>query len=388
MRVLHFVRKNTQLKASFIQNQIINHIDFNPVVVFRKKVTTNQHDGGFSNDVADEIKIIDLGSDETFFEKILFRFFKRLSSRQQLKLQEYISQIKPDILHFHYGTDAGIYLPALRKIALPKVVSFYGYDCSVFPRRLFGYGREYLKSRVFKYSDLVLAMSPDMEKDLITAGCPSEKIRVHYYGSEVQKYYQEHDYSQNPVCRFLIISGLVPKKGHIFLLKAFSAALQTNQNISLTIVGSGPVEQEIVNYVIEYKLKEKVTFPGPVVYGSNEHHDYFKTHDVFIHSSIRDVNGDKEGIPGAIVEAMAAGLPVASTFHAGIPYIIENEKTGLLVREWDIPALADAIIRLSGSSESRKKLGVAGQEYALNHLDLKNKEKELEEIYNSLIDQH
>ena len=71
-----------------------------------------------------------------------------------------------------------------------------------------------------------------------------------------------------------------------------------------------------------------VTWHGPTVYASEEHKKYLQNADVFVHPSVTDVNGDKEGIPGAIVEAMAAGLPVISTYHAGIPNIIKNNKTG------------------------------------------------------------
>jgi len=67
-------------------------------------------------------------------------------------------------------------------------------------------------------------------------------------------------------------------------------------------------------------------------------------------------NGDKEGIPGTIIEAMSCGLPIVSTYHAGIPYVIENNKTGLLVKEWDLDALGTAIKSTIDSQALRKKL--------------------------------
>ncbi|HEB83453.1 MAG TPA: glycosyltransferase, partial [Bacteroidetes bacterium] len=95
---------------------------------------------------------------------------------------------------------------------------------------------------------------------------------------------------------------------------------------------------------------------------------------------------EKEGIPGTIIEAMASGLPVISTTHAGIPYVIESGRTGLLVDEWDVDALAGAILKLVHSRDLRETIGRAGQEYALNHLDLVHKEAELEAIYDSLLE--
>ena len=133
-------------------------------------------------------------------------------------------------------------------------------------------------------------------------------------------------------------------------------------------------------------MENFVKMNGKIIYGSDIHLKALFNADVFIHPSVTAENGDKEGIPGAIVEAMASGLPVISTYHAGIPYIIENQQTGVLVNEWDVDALAEGILELAENSSKRKMIGLAGQEYAMNNLDLFEKEKELEEIYMSLIE--
>lgn len=385
-KVLHFVRKRSQLKASFIQNQILNHIEFDPVVIFCQSVVKKgAYDGGFAEKVGSDVRIVDLGVDDNLFEKYLFRFCKRLSFRQQSKLKKHVQEIRPNIMHFHYGTDAGIYLRALKNINLPKIVSFYGYECSDFPKRLLGLGKQYLKCFVYKYADVVLAMSPDMYEDIKKTGCPEKKIKVHYHGSDVQKFIQSQVDRQNSDCRFLIISGLAVKKGHIFLLKAFKKAFEINKNISLTIVGDGQLRKEIHRHVCELSLDRSVALPGAVVYGSKEHKDYFFSHDVFIHPSVTDENGDKEGIPGAIIEAMAAGLPVISTYHAGIPYVIKNDKTGVLVRERDVDALSLSIRKMAESSVLRERLGKEAQKYAVAHLNLMKKEEKLERIYFDLL---
>lgn len=385
MRVLHFIRKNSQLKASFIFNQITNHIEFEAFISYRKKIE-KKYDGGFVNLKNFSFPTLDLSEDENFYEKFIYKFNKSLSKRQKKLLIQFITKNKIDIIHLHYATDAFIFLPSLKNINIPKVVSVYGYDSSGFPKRFLGLGKWLLKNRTFRYATKVLAMSPDMKKDLILAGCPEDKIIVHYYGTDVKKFYQQHNYNNTKNCKFLIISGLTPQKGHIFLLKAFQNALQKNQNITLTIAGEGPEKQKILSYIKEKKLEHKVTYIGSVIYGSAEHLDLFAKHDVFVHPSVTDVNGDKEGIPGAVVEAMASGLPVISTYHAGIPYIIENEKTGLLVNENDVEALKNAILKLAESPILREKLGIAGQKYALDNLDLFNKEIELEKIYKEVIE--
>ena len=383
-RVLHLIRKKTQLKASFIQNQVISHLDFEPYVVFRFSKNLKS-EGGFSEIDINRLNYLDLSVYETFYDNLIYFLFNRISHRKTCILKSYIERNNIKVLHFHYGSDAGIFVPLLKATKLPSVVSFYGYDSSGFAKRNFGLGKLWLRKRVFNYATRILAMSPDMKNDLLKSGCPESKIIVHYYGTDVQKFYKCSVYKDVRVVRFLIISGLVPQKGHKFLLGAFEEAYKKNKNMRLTIVGAGPMRDEIAAIIEDKILEDIVKLEGPVKYNSQEHIGYLKSHDVFIHPSITDVNGDKEGIPGTIVEAMASGLPVISTYHAGIPYIIENEVSGLLVNEWDVNALTDSILRMADSVELRKKLGKSGQAYALNNLNLKIKELDLENIYRSLI---
>ena len=381
--VLHLVRKNTQLKASFIQNQILNHIEFEPKVIFYENRSSNI-DGGFASVLPENVIVHELEKKHIFLEKVQYKILKQINGISTTDLLKQIKLLNPRIIHLHYGTDAGLFLKAIRNINIPKVVSFYGYECSGFPKRFLGLGRYYLKYRTFRYADKILAMSEDMKNDLIEIGCPEEKIVVHYHGAKVKRFKAKHNYKEEAIVRFLIISGFTAQKGHVFPLKSFKKALKFNTNIRLTIVGEGSEKEEIIQTITNLKLQHYVDIKSFVVYGSQEHIKYFADYDVFIHPSLTDINGDKEGIPGAIVEAMAAGLPILSTFHAGIPFIIENEVSGLLVKERDIDDLAKKIVEISINRNLREQLGLKGQKYALEYLDLSKKEKDLERIYINL----
>lgn len=385
MIVLHLIRKNTHLKASFIQNQIISHLNFNTHVIFCES-RDDELDGGFANSIDSNIPVYSISGKVSYYERFIYNHFRILSSRLKKNLVKLVTEIRPDILHFHYGTDAGIYLEVLKDVRVPKIVSFYGYDCSVFPSKYFGLGKLYLKNKVYPFGDVILAMSPYMRKDLINIGCPEKKIIVHYHGSNTRLFLRDHDYRNKPKIKFLIISGLFPVKGHLFLLRAFSVALKSNPNISLTIVGDGPFKKAIEDFIKSNGLSPYVNYEGPVVYGSRRHLQYFDEHDVFIHPSVSYQNGDKEGIPGAIVEAMAAGLPVISTFHGGIPHIIQNNINGLLVKEWEIDGLAERVVQIANDDKLRKKIGTSGQRFVCDNLDLFTKELELEAIYRKLIE--
>ena len=164
----------------------------------------------------------------------------------------------------------------------------------------------------------------------------------------------------------------------------FKEQFKKTKNIQLTIVGSGSEKNKIEKHIAENQIGY-ISVQNPVKYASNEHLKYLLDSDVFIHPSITDLKGNKEGIPGAIVEAMSMGLPVISTYHAGIPEIIKHLQTGFLVNENDIDALANAIVTLAEQPDLRKNLSQNAKEYAISQLDISIKEKELEELYFQIV---
>ena len=123
-------------------------------------------------------------------------------------------------------------------------------------------------------------MSEDMKNDLIEIGCPEEKIIVHYHGAKVKRFKATHDYKEEEIVRFLIISGFAAQKGHVFLLKSFKKALKFNTNIRLTIVGEGSEKEKIDKTIKDLKLQNYIDIKPFVVYGSKEHIKYFADYDV------------------------------------------------------------------------------------------------------------
>ncbi len=290
------------------------------------------------------------------------------------------------ILHFHYGTDAGMYHNILKKAQQPKLVSFYGWDYSMFPNKFFGLGKKYLQSRVFFHCDKIIAMTKQMKEALVDLGCPEEKIIVHYYGLDTRNFIINRSSDTNSKIRLLTTSTLEPKKGHLFLLKAIKDCLDRGfSNFSLHILDTGRCRKQVINEIQKLNITSKIVFHPQYVYGSAEHHEMLKSADIFIQPSITDKQGNKEGVPGTMVEAMAAGLPVIATRHAGIPEIIENEKNGLLVDENNVEDLAKKILLLANNSELRQQLGTQAQKHATKNLDIRIKQAELEKIYDNLL---
>ena len=188
-------------------------------------------------------------------------------------------------------------------------------------------------------------MTNEMKKDLLKIGCPEEKIKVHYHGINTKQFDLPRNYAiKNDRFTLLTIASLYKVKGHISVLKALASIVKSRPELimSYTIVGAGPLKNELSSFVHENGLSKIVTFLGAIKHGAAFNQQLILA-DVFLHPSVTTRNKDKEGIPGALVEAMASGLPSIATFHGGIPAVVQNEVTGFLVKEHDVKAIAEKL---------------------------------------------
>ncbi|MEI6681148.1 MAG: glycosyltransferase [Bacteroidota bacterium] len=377
--VTHLIRAFLPPATSFVSNQIMHHVRYAPSVAYTEKRESLLFDEITSRFPSFQAVT---GAVDSF---ICSRFLQFTPSGER-RLAEWLRNTSPAVLHVHYGVEAILFSDVIRKMNIPAMVSFYGHDCTSFPLKYHGLGRIMLRNKVFLNPRIrmITAMSPDMRADLVALGCPAEKIRIHYHGTDTGRFSMERDYRERECVNFLIISLLDEKKGHNTLIEAFiEASGITSRKIVLNIVGDGELKEAIARQIRESGAGN-ILMHGFVKYGSSAHLALLKNADVFVHPSITTANGNKEGIPGAIMEAMSAGLPVIATVHAGIPYAVVDGKTGILVEERNRARLTDAIVRLAENAELRREMGMAGREHVRGELDIRKKEEELETLYDEL----
>jgi colanic acid/amylovoran biosynthesis glycosyltransferase len=298
---------------------------------------------------------------------------------------QWLESFDPALWHFHFVVDAAFFLPLLKELRRPSVVSLYGYDISSFPQRLGGLGLRYIR-RTFDQADLFLAMSEDMKRDAIRCGIPEEKIRIHYHGINTRRFrFDERSYDAKPCLNILCVGRLEPKKGQHHLVRAAAELRSQGVNAKVVIVGLGELENDLKETIHRENLRESVELVGYVPHLSERLVQYYRDADLFVHFSATQPDGDKEGIPGTIVEAMAAGLPIVTTRHAGIPEVITDGVHGILLNEYDTSGIAPAVRRLHEDMQFRRRLGTAAAQRALNELDVCAKTQALERIYDSLM---
>ena len=248
-----------------------------------------------------------------------------------------------DVFHVYFGSIAAQLLPVLREISCPIVVSFHGADAGVDTQNP-AY-REALHE-IFALSELVLARSESLVMRLRELGCPQSKLRLNPTGIPTGSFPLEQRVvpPEGGHWRFLQVCRLVEKKGLPVALRAFVEVKKLHPFTEFHIAGDGPLRAELEDLVKELGVADSVKFHGFV---DQDHlSELARDSHIFIHPSQVAVDGNQEGIPNAMLEAMSSGLPVVATRHGGIPEAVTSGESGILVDEGDIKAVAEALLNL------------------------------------------
>ncbi|MBN1806891.1 MAG: glycosyltransferase [Sedimentisphaerales bacterium] len=174
--------------------------------------------------------------------------------------------------------------------------------------------------------------------------------------------------------RIVSVCRLSPKKGLDIAIKACAKLHDNNVNFIYEIVGDGPQRQALDDLIKRLNLVDKIKLPGGM--SNNQLTDLFNRASVFLLPCVKTPNGDMDGIPVAMMEAMACEVPIVSTSISGIPELVDDGVTGRLVPEKNVDTLAQILTELSGDMNKIEHLGKAGRERVLKDFNIsKNAEK-------------
>jgi colanic acid/amylovoran biosynthesis glycosyltransferase len=234
------------------------------------------------------------------------------------------------------------------------------------------------------YGDLCLPISHHWKNKLITMGCKDEKVMVHRMGVDIAQFdFRKRIRPIKGTIKILSVARLVEKKGIKYSLEAISKVLKSHSNIEYSIAGDGPLRFELEQIIIRLKLEPHVHLLGWRT--QVEINELMEQSDILLAPSVTSKDGDQEGIPVVLMEALAMGLPVISTYHSGIPELIIDGQTGLLVQERDSTALATKLNELIGNDSLANELRNNGEKYVKEHFNLDKLNSTLEEIYVKLL---
>jgi colanic acid/amylovoran biosynthesis glycosyltransferase len=317
-----------------------------------------------------------------FLRRIWFRQLRdvpwQISDSELRVLQSILSKTDARLLHIYFGQIAVHLLPLILSWKKPSIVSFHGADVTVDMNKP-AY-RETTRQMLGAVT-LVLVRSESLRRAVIDLGCAERKIEIQRTGIPLDEFpFRERNFvTAAAEWRFVQAGRLIEKKGLSVTLRAFALFLRQHPNANLTIAGEGPLLGQLQNLARELNINGRVSFTG---FMSQEQlrEIYYASH-IFLHPSQRGHDGNQEGIPNSMLEAMASGLPVFATDHGGIPEAIQNGVSGVLVPEGDHEKLAAALLDAAQDPGFLSRIVLNGAEIVRKNFDLRAQAQRLEEIY-------
>ena len=285
------------------------------------------------------------------WDRVLFKQFGVLPPQPDLRA------LRPAIVHAQFGRGGALALPIAQALGVPLVVTFHGGDATkekhfsggivptIFQRRLAALQRE---------AALFICVSQFVSDRLAARGFPAHKLRVIRLGVEIQPTAPAYDVALPP--HIVFVGRFVEKKGIGHLIEAARILAANGGPVGLSLIGDGPLMGELKE---QARSLPGVTFTGWLP--NHEVRDCVRRATVLCAPSVASQDGDTDGLPTVILEAMADGVPVVGSRQAGIAEAVEDRRTGLLVPPASPSALAEAIRAIVDQSDLRRPMGAAAR---------------------------
>ena len=311
-----------------------------------------------------------------------YKYVKReplqISTGRVIQIMKEVYRYDADVVHIFFGHMAIQLLPLIKTCPKPVVVSFHGADVGVDVTKP---AMRAALEGVFAHARLVLARSESLLDGLRKLGCPGEKLRLQRTGIPLDEWPMLErpwpvagDWHLMQACR------LVPKKGLRATMAAFKTISEKFPAAKLTLAGDGPLRAELEHLAQDWGLQDRIAMPGflkPEALRAT-----VESAHLFLHPSETPADGNREGVPNAMLEAMATGLPVLATHHGGIPEAVTHDVSGWLVNEGDAEGLAAGALAIMQDEGKYRAMAKAAHEEVATKFARGRQTEILEGFYN------
>lgn len=299
--------------------------------------------------------------------------------RMIFRVNELVKNQRIDIVHTHEVKSDVIAYLASRIQPVPIITTLHGWIGNNLKGKVF----IALDKRIARYFDRAIAVSRQIEQDLLEAGVPQNKIHLLHNAIVVENYRRKglrgvlQEVIGRPVESPVIASvgRLSLEKGHADLIDALALVKKTGHKVSLVLIGDGPERANLVRRIENHGLQEAVHLPGYVQAPQR----LLEEVDLMVLPS------HTEGLPNAALEALLMEVPVLATRVGGTPEVIIDGETGRLVAPRSPSELADGILEFLASPESWKQMARRGKKMVQTHFDFRARTRKLEVIYEEML---
>ena len=290
----------------------------------------------------------------------------------------------PRLVYAHFAPDGHAAMQLAEQLGVPLVTALHGYDVTVTDKAMGAtrLGREYLRGRAKLQNKgaLFVSCSSYVRRRGLDIGYPEERTIVHSIGVDVEQF-------KPPTVRrrekfVLFVGRLVEKKGCGNLIEAMADVQLRSPASDLVVIGAGPLRLQYEAQAAARGVRCHFLGAQPTTVVR----EWMARAAVFSVPSVVADSGDAEGFGMVFIEAQAMGLPVVSTLSGGIPEAVEHGETGLLVKECNSAALAEAILELIQNDELWHRYSVAGRRRVVDQFNLLHQTERLENVFEQLLE--
>jgi glycosyltransferase involved in cell wall biosynthesis len=301
----------------------------------------------------------------------------RYDVRMVLKVVELVRRLQIDILHAHESKSDVIAYLASRLRKVPLATTLHGWIANGAKQRLL----TAIDKRVLRRYDRVIAVSSEIRREVLAHGVDEKRVSLVHNAVAMENYQRSgrRGYLEDWIGRALerpivtTVGRLSREKGHADLLHALSM-VSPHAGLSAVLVGDGPERSRLIDLAAELGLEGRVYLPGY----SAEPARVLEDTDLMVLPS------HTEGLPNAVLEALAMEVPVLATAVGGTPEVITDGETGRLVPPRSPALLAGGIMSFVADPESWRRLAARGREVVRTHFSFEARTRKLEAIYTAL----
>lgn len=283
---------------------------------------------------------------------------------------------KLDHLHAHFAHD-----PALIAYLVHRITGI-PFSFTAHARDLYQVSENVLNDRIHHASAVITCCRANLEYLNRIAPSQQAKFSLVYHGVNLKEFQPALTPVPNAVPNpplILSVGRLVEKKGFQDLLQALLVVKGRGQPFCCHIYGDGPLRQSLQEWIDEHGLTDDVMLKGDRM--QQELISVFQSATIFILTPFQTEDGDRDGIPNVLLEAMAVSLPVVTTEVAGIPELVEHNQTGLLYQPHDVEGVAAGIIELLNNAQKRRQLSKAASQKVAQQFDIAQAASRLKALF-------
>jgi glycosyltransferase involved in cell wall biosynthesis len=309
----------------------------------------------------------------------------QMLTRDPAPYQRLLAGRHPALIHAHFGVEGVYALPVARRLGIPLVTTFHGFDATLSTAALLSSpawaNYPLFRGRLARQGDLFLCASSFIRDRVLAMGFPEARTRIHYIGVDCAAIRPRDPGEETR--RVLHVARLVEVKGTRHLIGAFARLARRIADVELVIVGDGPLKAALQSHAEALGLGARVRFLGALPYP--EVLGLMRKAAMLVLPSVRAADGRVEGLGMVLLEAAATGVPTIGSCIGGIPEGVIDGETGFLVPERDEEALGARIEALLGDRAMRLAMGAKARALVEDRFALRRQTALLEDFYDQVV---